>query len=277
MCRLFGLRASHPTRVDCGLLEAQNALIRQSEEDERGLVNDDGWGIGYVSGGELHCEREVGPASESEGYRRDAARVEATTVLAHVRRATVGGPARANTHPFRHGRAMLAHNGHIGAFDRIRETLLAELQPAERDAIAGTTDSEHFFQLLLSRRARNPGTPMVEILRDGIREVHTMVREVAPEAEVALNVLWTVNEELVGSRLGRELWYLERDGPHACSVCGELHPDPDSLAGDDYRAAVVASEPITDEAWKEVPEGIAFRLGGDLEFRFEALGLDEAA
>lgn len=274
MCRLFGMRASHPTKVDCGLLEAQNALIRQSEKDERGLVNDDGWGIGYVRDGELHCEREVGPAAGSEAYRRDASRVRATTVLAHVRRATVGGAARVNTHPFRHGRSMLAHNGHIGAFDRVREALLAEMRPEERDAVQGTTDSEHFFHLLLSRRARNPGEPMVEVLRDAIRDVAGMVREVDPEREVALNVLWTVDGEMVGSRLRRSLWYQERDSPHRCERCGQDHPDPGRVDPENYRAALVASEPITDEAWKEVPEGTVFRLDGDLRFRFEALGLD---
>jgi len=277
MCRLFGLRATHPTRVDCGLLEAQNALIRQSVEDARGLVNEDSWGIGYVRDGRLHCEREVGPASDSEEYRRDASRVEATTFLAHVRRATVGGAVRENAHPFRHGRSLLAHNGHIGAFDRARDDLLAAMRPEDREAIRGTTDSEHFFQLLLSRRAREPGTPPEEILRDAIRDVAAMVRAVDPEVEVALNVLWTVGEELVGSRLGRSLWYVEREAPHRCSVCGTIHPDPDTLGGEDYRAAVVASERITDEDWSRVPEGSVFRLDGDFKLQFDALGLDEAA
>ena len=275
MCRLFGMRATHPTKIDCGLLEAQNALIRQSVEDERGLVNDEGWGIGYVRDGRLHCEREVGPASESEEYRRDASEVAATTVLAHVRRATVGGATRENTHPFRHGRSMLAHNGHIGAFDRVRGAMLAEMRPDDRDAIAGTTDSEHFFHLLLSRRARQPDTPLVEVLRDTIRDVAGMVRAADPDVEAALNVLWTVDEELVGSRLGRSLWYLERDGPHRCERCGDRHPDPERVDPEDYRAALVASERITDEDWREVPEGTVFRLDGELRFRFEALGLDD--
>lgn len=276
MCRLFGMRASHPTRIDCGLLAAQNALIRQSEKDERGLVNDDGWGIGYVRDGRLHCEREVGPASESEEYRRDASRVVATTAVAHVRRATVGGAARENTHPFRHGRSMLAHNGHIGAFDRVRDELLAGMTPEHRGAIAGTTDSEHFFHLLLSRRARCPGDPPVEVLRDAIRDVASMVRETDPDVEVALSVLWTVGEELVGSRFGRSLWYLERDTPHRCSRCGGLHPDPERVDPEDYRSALVASEPITDEAWEEVPEGAVFRLDGELRLRFEPVGIGEA-
>lgn len=275
MCRLYGLRSSHPTKVACELLEAQNALIRQSEEDERGLVNDDGWGIGLLVGDELRCEREVGPASESEEYWRSAADAEATLVIAHVRRGTVGSASLPNTHPFRRGRSMLAHNGHVGAFDRgVCEMMLAEMREEDREAIEGTTDSEHFFQLLLSRRDRSPGAPLTDVLADAIRDVHGMAAEVDPEAEVALNVLWSVEDRLVGSRLGRSLWHLERDGPHRCATCGEIHPPPDSIPeGEVYRSAEVASERITDEGWEEVPEGTVFRVDETFDLRFEPIGL----
>lgn len=275
MCRLYGMRATHPTKVSCELLDAQNSLIRQSVEDERGLVNDHGWGLGLMTSGGLRCEREVGPASESEEYRRDAAEAEATLVLAHVRRATVGGASVANTHPFRHGRSMLAHNGHIGAFDRgVREMMLSAMREEDREAIQGTTDSEHFFQLLLSRRDRNPGVAPVRILRDAIRDVHGMVKEVDEDGEVALNVLWSVEDELVGSRFGRSLWHLESDGPHRCGVCGEFHPPPDAIPdGESYRSAEIASERITDEDWEEVPESSVFWLTDELDVRFEEVGL----
>lgn len=40
--------------------------------------------------------------------------------------------------------------------------------------------------------------------------------------------------------------------PDCCAVCGTNHcPDADET----YRAVVVASEPITTEAWTEVSEG----------------------
>jgi glutamine amidotransferase len=263
MCRLYGFQASHPTEADCELIEAQNSLIRQSEEDARGLVNDHGWGLGVVQDGVMSCEREVGPASESEEYRRDVGAVEATTILAHVRRATVGQPTLENTHPFRHGRSMLIHNGHIGGFDRVQDTLRAEMLPEEREAIAGTTDSEHFFHYLRSLRTRDPETPLVEILARGIRDVGAMVEEVDPDDEVALNVIWAVDDELVASRVGRSLWVTRRRGPHRCGVCGDLHPDPESLDGEEYRAAVIASERITDEDWTEVPEGSVLRVTPD--------------
>lgn len=268
------MRATHPTSVSCELLDAQNSLIRQSVEDERGLVNDDGWGIGMLVGDELRCEREVGPAADSEEYRRDAASADATLVIAHVRRATVGGATVANTHPFRKGRSMLAHNGHIGAFEEVSPVLLEELSDEERDAIRGTTDSEAFFQLLLSRWRRSPETPMWRILRDGIRDVRRMVEEADPEAEVAMNVLWSMEDELVGSRLGRSLHCLRSKGPHRCGSCGEMHPEPGSIPeGEDYVRVEVASEPITEEDWTEVPEASVFRLTQELDFEFEPIGV----
>ncbi|MFB6099186.1 MAG: class II glutamine amidotransferase, partial [Salinibacter sp.] len=111
MCRLYGLQATHPTRSACELLDAQNAMIQQSREDARGLSNPHGWGMGQVTDGTTSCFRQVEPAAESESYREEALKTEGTTVLAHVRRATVGDPSHANTHPFRHGPALLIHNG----------------------------------------------------------------------------------------------------------------------------------------------------------------------
>lgn len=73
---------------------------------------------------------------------------------------------------------------------------------------------------------------------------------------VALNVLWARGDALVGLRLGRSLGYVERRGSHRCGACGEVHGGPD----EDFRAVAVASEQITDEAWKPVPPASAFHV-----------------
>ena len=127
MCRLYGLSASHPTQPACDLLDAQNALIAQSREDERGLSNPHGWGLGLVSDDGVQCFRQVQPASKSEDFRAQALKAEGTTALAHVRRATIGTPSAENTHPFRDGEALLIHNGHIAAFEAVQPKLLDAL------------------------------------------------------------------------------------------------------------------------------------------------------
>ncbi|MDP2498064.1 MAG: class II glutamine amidotransferase [Candidatus Palauibacterales bacterium] len=295
MCRLYGFRATHPTRVQCELIEAQNSLMRQSRRDGRGLGNMDGWGLGTVRDGTLRCEREVGPAYESEEYRRDAARVDATTVLAHVRRATVGDPREVNTHPFRREGSLLAHNGHVPAFDRVRPRILERMAPELERGIRGTTDSEHVFHLLLSRlRDRvepaadepvaeaGPGAEaMADVLHGTIGELREWCGEAVGEADgiprgpdghrldrLALNLLWTAGHSLAGSRFGRSLWYVEREGAHRCEVCGEQHPDPEP---DGYRSVVVASERITDENWQEVPESSVFFVDDRMRLRTRPL------
>lgn len=298
MCRLFGFRATHPTKVECGLIEAQNSLVRQSRQDARGLDNPDGWGVGLVRDGEVRCERQVEPAHESEEFRRDAADARATTVLAHVRRATVGEPRPANTHPFRRDGSLLAHNGHLPGFGALASRLREAMAPDLRRALRGDTDSEHVFHLLLSRLREADGgdgedgglapdadgvdpARMRAVLGDTLRRLEDLCDRVDPGGDavergpdghrldrLAMNLLWTMGPSLAGSRLGRSLWYVERDGAHRCDACGEFHPDPEP---DGYRAVVLASERITDEDWREVPEGSVFHVDGEMRLRVEPL------
>ncbi len=269
MCRLYGMRATHPTRVECELIVEQNALIRLSVRDERGEANPDGWGIGVAADGAIQCTRQTDPASESPEFRARAVQVNADTVIAHVRRATVGGASEENTHPFCHGRSMLAHNGHIPAFDEVRPRIIKALDADRRDSLRGDTDSEHFFQLLLSQLGEPSVPAMVAALRRAITDVQTWTGETGAAPEPALNILWTFGTNLVGSRLRRSLWYVERRAPRLCRVCGASHGDPPP--GEDYRSVTVASEPLTDEAWSEVPEGSLFWVEEAMHLRLEPI------
>ena len=288
MCRLYGLQATHPTRSACELLDAQNAMIQQSREDARGLSNPHGWGMGQVTNGTTSCFRQVEPASESATYREEALTTEGTTVLAHVRRATVGDPSHANTHPFRHGPALLIHNGHVPAFDDVRPRLLDRLSDERRRYIRGTTDSEHVLALLLQFRDETPDAPLHEVTREALRHLQSWVADEAPYAEpratdadtqslshdalediLALNLLWTDGTTLAGSRLNRTLWRLDRSHVRACPLCGANHAAPPD--GADYHATALASERITDENWTKVPNGTVFSTVDDATLHLEAL------
>jgi glutamine amidotransferase len=265
------MRASHTTEVGCELIEAQNSLIRQSERDARGLANPHGWGIGRWTGRDVDCKREAEPASKDEDFRRGAAGLEGKTILAHIRRATVGSPQLVNTHPFLFQHAMLAHNGHIPDFDQVRPRMLDEMTDQHRDAILGETDSEHFFHLLMSIRERRD-TTMHDALAGAVSHVYEVAKDLAPDDEVALNFLWTEEEKLVGCRLNRELWYVERRGRHKCEVCGDYHTTADS--GDGYKSTVLASERITDsESWVEVPNATVFWIDADEQLQLRELDL----
>lgn len=262
MCRLYGFRANEPTRVECSLVYAQNALMAQSRKDREGLANEHGWGIAAYPDGVPFLEKQAWGAWQGEHFRKAAAQVYSHTVIAHVRRATVGPPGLENTHPFVHGRWAFAHNGTLPDFATLRQRILAETTPEHRNEIGGQTDSEHIFRYLLSLWSRMPERPLMDILHIGIGRLLGWCREEAPDAPVGINLLWTDGEHLAGSRLGRTLWYVERHGIHLCPVCNECHVHH---AHDvEYRCLEIASEPVTDEPWIEVPNGTVYGVDPDM-------------
>ena len=262
MCRLYAMHANEPTKVECGLVKAQNALMAQSKSDMQGYAHGHGWGVADYPDGVPMIEKQVWAAFHGEHFSRKAARVYAKTVIAHVRRATVGGTSIENTHPFHHGRWIFAHNGTVPNFDALRFRFLEHMDPLHRTEIAGTTDSEHIFRYLLSLFLQHPERGLLETVRAGLAQIVTWSQEVDPSARIGLNVVLTDGEHLVGSRLNRSLHYLLRDHVFHCPICDQphVHHDP----GRDYLAIEIASEPLTHgEDWYEVPNETVFRVGDD--------------
>lgn len=269
MCRLYGFRANEPTKVECTLVHAQNALMVQSREDLGGYSHGHGWGLATYEDGLPAVERMNWAAYHGEHFRAAAGRIYSKLVLAHVRRATVGPATLANTHPFVHGRWALAHNGTVPAFDRVRQKLLNAMDACHRAALAGDTDSEHVFRLIMSLNEEWPDRPLHDSLRRAVRSIVDWCREIDPNARIGLNLLLADGDRIVGCRWGRSLYYVERVGVYDCEICG--FPHIHHLPGRDYRAAVVASEPITHESWREVPEGSVFTISPDVRMTIEPL------
>lgn len=270
MCRLYGFHATEPTRLECSLVRAQNALMAQSMKDREGLTHGHGWGVAEHPDGLPFVEKQAWAAYHGEHFKKTAARLYSRMAIAHVRRATVGRPGLENTHPFVHGVWLFAHNGTVPDFERVREALLPELDEPHRSEIHGTTDSEHIFRYLLTLWQRHPERPLMAILRDGLEQVIAWTTEINAAARISLNLLWTNGEQLVGSRLNRTLWHLERDALVHCEICGETHVHHDPKQP--YRAVEVASEPITSERWRQVPNGTVFTIDPDMRLRIEQMG-----
>jgi glutamine amidotransferase len=273
MCRLYAMHANEPTRVECGLVKSQNALMAQSESDMSGYAHGHGWGVADYPDGVPMLEKRVWAAFHGEHFARKAARVYARTVVAHVRRATVGGTSIENTHPFAHGRWIFAHNGTVPNFDRVRFRMLEHMDPLHRSEISGTTDSEHVFRYLLSLFLRHPDRGLMTNVRNGLQQIVGWSAEVDPNAKVGLNIVLTDGEHLIGSRLNRSLWYLRRDHVFFCPICGKTHVHHKPKV--DYMAVEIASEPVTDgEDWYEVPNGTIFRIAEDYRLDMEPLASD---
>jgi predicted glutamine amidotransferase len=257
MCRMYGFLATDNTRLDCSLVAAQNALQTQSDRDQRGIRNADGWGIAHWDLLGPSILKSTQPAFADKQFAQTAAEVSSRSVIAHVRAATVGRVAAENTHPFHHGPWVFAHNGTISAFEHVRTRLSIGAQFAP----TGDTDSELAFLWILNRmkdyglspEEPSPGLdPLVDLITDAVLDLVRIGIQAGSEERPKLNFILSDGQHLVTSRFGNSLYWTFRRGVRDCAVCGTAHcPTADSS----YQAAVVASEPITDEDWMEVPEG----------------------
>jgi predicted glutamine amidotransferase len=278
MCRLYGFRASEPTKVECSLVYAQNALLHQSALDRRGLSHSDGWGISYYANALPVVERRDTAAHEGEYFSLAAERVYAKTVLAHVRAATVGAHSVVNTHPFVYGGWSFAHNGTVRGFDVLRGQLERETDPSLSARRRGDTDSEAAFYWLLTRLQREGISlasratalePLIRLFAEAVRELDARCARADGRRPARLNFVLTNGPIMVASRLRNSLSWLLRDGIRDCEICGIPHVH--HATGEQYRAVVVASEPISHEEWREVPEGSIVAVDQDLAASVHAM------
>jgi glutamine amidotransferase len=192
MCRVFGCVAAEPVSIRHELLEADNPLIRQSEE------HDSGWGMAVyerADGAEPRLVRFPEAAYTDDDFR-GATDMRGRIFNVHVRRATMGALSLENTHPFSLGSYTLGHNGTILRYPRL-------LEPGMRRP-EGDTDSEHLFNLLM--HDFDPGDPVASLRR-------TLARAVQCSPFSGLNILFSDGERLFAYRLGLfELHWLARPG-----------------------------------------------------------------
>jgi glutamine amidotransferase len=206
----------------------------------------------------IQCRRQVTPTTKNQRTRDDALSGHGTALVTHLRTARIGGASTANTQPFRHRDSLLAHAGTLTAFDRFRGDLLGALPPRRQNAIRGDTDSEHLFQLLLERHRQVPDRSPAGSLRVTLKNLTRWSTAAAPDADLSATLLWVVDGRLAAVRFNRPLYLLERTEPLLCPHCGHPHAYPASR--DDYRAVVLASQPVTDEDWQEVPNQSAVSI-----------------
>lgn len=151
MCRLVGFSGPVLQDLSYPLLTAPNALRNQSRCDtQSGKPNDAGWGFGFWDDSNPEIVKHPTAAAEDPVFEITAQRA-CRRMIAHIRRASTGGIAPENTHPFGfENRLVFAHNGSIDRFDSIRHQAVSELPADFRPRITGRTDSEYILYLFLS-------------------------------------------------------------------------------------------------------------------------------
>lgn len=284
MCRLYGFCANELTKVECSLVRAQNALLAQSRSDSLGRTHADGWGIAcYPDAAGLWLPllvRQETAAFSDVTFSHQAESTYARTVVAHVRLATVGVVGPLNSHPFTYGAWTLAHNGTLPGFDRLESQLAAESEQFQAGR-RGQTDSEQFFVWLLNR-CRKEGVDLdapdlqhlQSVVTDAVVEIDHRCGQLEPEKVTRLTFVFTNGHVMVACRWNNPLNVLKRAGVHDCEICGIPHIRHENEV--EYRAVVFASEPITDEAWEQLPDNSLAVLGNDLRPQTTIIGSSAA-
>ena len=282
MCR-FTFYQGEPIRLSALVTEPEHSLINQSFDSREGEepLNGDGFGVvWYVP--ELSPWpgrfRGVSPAWNNANLHEIARVVSSGCVLAHVRAATQQlAVSELNCHPFVVDRWSFMHNGDIGGFGRIRRPLLATLSDARFEAIHGSTDSEHFFALLLDELDQEDASPdaqaMGRAFQRTIERVSTLMFEQAPGEHLYINavltngtdavaVRYTTDEPDEGSSLhiNQGQRYVCEEG--VCRMVDTVH------AG----SVIVSSEPLSDDpGWHSFAPNSMVLLSGHRAVRTIAL------
>jgi predicted glutamine amidotransferase len=155
MCRLLGYCSGRDASLE-------DLIGAEGLQAFTGLcaLHGDGWGMAWYDGAEPVIRKSPIRADSEPEYDKLAREPLGDLGLVHLRWATPGlGVNERNSHPFRYERYVFAHNGAIHPQDRLGEML----PPEWEGRLAGTTDSERYFLLIMSRLASHGGDVVAAI------------------------------------------------------------------------------------------------------------------
>lgn len=275
MCELFAMSSRSPSCV-------RYSLDEFSKHGGERYSNRDGWGIVFYEDKDAHIFKEPAAAADSELARMVACRDTPTTIMmAHVRLATSGEPALKNTHPFRrvvNGRAH--HFAHNGDLHGLRDD--ASQQGRLRRCI-GDTDSELAFIDLLSHLESAGGCAKQGLapLANRFEVFANFARDMTQYGSA--NFLYSDGDALFVHAHRRR--YEQEDGTlsdtarppglhirHCAKAndSGSWRTDGAEIATLDPQTVLVASVPLNDSGWEELPECCALVLkDGEVVLRRE--------
>jgi predicted glutamine amidotransferase len=255
MCRLFGLTAGTVrVRATFWLLDAPDSLRAQSHR------NPDGAGIGFFRQDEPVLDKRPEAAFGDREFARAARQAASTAFVAHVRYATAGGRAVANTHPFAMAGRIMAHNGGFGDLARLEGRL-----GRYRELVQGDTDSERFFALITRETDEHDGD-----VGAGIAAAARWIGANLPVS--SLNAIVAAPGELWALRYPDQhaLHILQRRGPGAGDGM-QVRSETSSVhvaAADDADSVVIASEELDGESgWRMLAPGELVHVRPDLSVR----------
>lgn len=264
MCRLLAYKGT-PIIIDQLLYQPKNSLINQSinaREIEEPL-NGDGFGIGwYVP--ELNYEPitfvSVNPAWSNRNLRNLAPKIKTDCMVAHVRAASVGDVSESNCHPFQYKNILMAHNGGIEEFQKVKRKIREPLTDELYNWIKGQTDSEHIFALLLHNLFKNHQVVSPDAVVDSFEKTFVTIKKLMSENGITeaayLNMVFTNGLFLVATRYVSDpkeepLTLYHSEGGRYVVENGTTRLEAPQ---DNDNAVLVVSEKLTDDKdWTMIP------------------------
>lgn len=238
------------------LFAPNNSLIRQSLSAQESIVptSGDGFGLGWY-GEHKHpgLFRDTLPAWNDANLRSLSEQIHSKLFFAHVRASTGTSTSRENCHPFKLGRLLFMHNGHIGGYGTIRREIEQMIPGTYYNHRRGTTDSEAFFLLALGQGAEEDP---VGGFRRGIAMINALMREKNISEPFRMTAAYSDGTRLVALRHSSD-----DQSPSLYWTTGSTIEVEDGVVGltAGSGATLILSEPLDagDLTWREVPEGHA--------------------
>ncbi|MEX0271259.1 class II glutamine amidotransferase [Leptolyngbyaceae cyanobacterium UHCC 1019] len=243
MCQLLGMNCNVPTDI-CFSFEGFAARGGKTDEHR------DGWGIAFFEG--LGCrifldEKPAIASPVAELVQRYP--IKSKHVIAHIRKATHGGIALENCHPFQRelwGRYWaFAHNGNL-------DNLVYE--PGTYYRPVGQTDSEQAFCRILETLRQH--FPLEKPPLDQLYPVLNSITQVLATAGI-FNYLLSDGEHFF-AHCTTKLCYIVRRSPFAAAhlIDEDVTVDFQELTCPSDRVAIIATTPLTDnEIWTMISPG----------------------
>lgn len=284
MCRVVGY-LGRPIALSSILYATDSSLVRQAYSPRMmaNLLNLAGFGMAAWDPTSACPERPFTykvttlPVFD-RNLRSLADKVASTCLLAHVRGVTDSGDeviSHQNLHPFGYDgtHVMLAHNGHLREFARMKYDLVEHVRPELAQRVEGTTDSEWIYVLLLSQLRDPLGWPDAAELTDATMRTLAIIGDVREQNGIdtssPVNLFISTGRCLIATRFSYDYgWYpdddhlLETDLPYVSLwyTLGSDYVERDGewvMVGEGPSSSLmIASEPLTTDTstWLEAPE-----------------------
>lgn len=264
MCRLMAYKGT-PIIIDKLLYQPKNSLVNQSihaREIEEPL-NGDGFGVGwYVP--DLNFEPitfvSVNPAWSNRNLRNIAPKIKTDCLIAHVRAASVGDVSENNCHPFQYKNMLMAHNGGVEQFNKIKRHMRHPLSDELYNWIKGQTDSEHIFAFVLNELFKDHKSVSPEAVVDAFEKTFIHLKKLMAEYGITepayLNMVVTNGLFIVATRYCTDpkeepLTLYHSEGSRYVVEDGVTRMEAPE---DDDQAVLVVSEKLTDDPnWTMIP------------------------